>query len=398
MPFVPDKQAASGFVADQPAAPPAAPNAIDAGLQKFHQMYSGPEPSYEIGGKATDIASRAGLSPGASAALGFGTNVGLGTVQALLGGEMAKGAAVVPSEWAANKLMWSALKPEKYFRDTGKAQEGVQTLLEKGINVSKGGYEKLTKMIDDLNSQIKGAIARSKEVVDKNAVAKYADSLAERVKAQVNPGADMATVKRALDEWLNHPMLRTQEQVTEKVPSLIVSEKGVPFETTRTVTKEGTRATMPVQIAQEIKSGTYAALGKKSYGELKGADEESQKILAHGLKQEIARLHPEVDAMNAQESKLLNARLMVQARNLLEMNKNPMGLGWLSRNVDTLAAWVIDRNSAIKSMIANTLHRGGIQGAAGQLVGGAVAATGASRPATPQRMSPVTPTPSYPAL
>jgi hypothetical protein len=145
-------------------------------------------------------------------------------------------------------------------------------------------------------------------------------------KNQVTPLSDIASIQKAWDEFLNHPFLKGND--------------------------------IPVRQAQEMKQGTYKALGDKSYGELKGAETESQKALARGLKEEIAKAVPEVRPLNAEESKLLNALSMAERRSLMEANKNPAGLGWLTTNPAKFAAYMADRSGLFKSLIARMLNTG----------------------------------------
>jgi hypothetical protein len=130
---------------------------------------------------------------------------------------------------------------------------------------------------------------------------------------------------------------------------------------------------MPVQLAQELKQGTYAALGKKSYGELKGADTEAQKALARGLKEEIATAVPAVSKLNAQESKLLTTLDVTERRVLMEANKNPMGLAWLASHPAAWAAFMADRSGPFKSLAARIVNKNA-EAVPQLFVGGGIAA------------------------
>jgi Fe-S cluster assembly scaffold protein SufB len=112
-----------------------------------------------------------------------------------------------------------------------------------------------------------------------------------------------------------------------------------------------------VQLAQEMKQGTYKRLREK-YGELGSADTEAQKALARGLKEEIAATVPEVGPMNARESSLLNAKEILDKRVLTAGNKNPLGIGGLSPRLGNLAAMMTDRSELVKSLIARGLNPG----------------------------------------
>lgn len=114
-------------------------------------------------------------------------------------------------------------------------------------------------------------------------------------------------------------------------------------------------ATMPVQLAQKMKQGTYQALAKK-YGQIGSADTEAQKGLARGLKDEIANAVPDVGALNRTESELINALTVSERRALMDMNKNPMGLSALAHSPAAWAAMMADKSALFKSLAARALN------------------------------------------
>lgn len=266
----------------------------------------------------------AGPDPGPGrAALSYGVEEGVNQLPALAGaGGGGPGAAAAKS--GARDLMQSALKPSAKALQTGKADRAITTMLDEGVNVSKGGVEKLRAMIDDKNSAISKLIENSPEVIDKKATAAYLDDAVKRFEKQVNPLDDLAQIQKAWDEFLAvHP---------DKIP---------------------------VKQAQELKQGTYRALGDKQYGEVKGASVEAQKTLARGLKEEIAKAVPQVRKLNAEESELLNALSLVEKRVAMSANKNPMGLSLLTTSPTKWAAFMADRSEAFKSVMARMLNTAG---------------------------------------
>jgi hypothetical protein len=114
---------------------------------------------------------------------------------------------------------------------------------------------------------------------------------------------------------------------------------------------------MPVQLAQQLKQGTYRAISDRAYGEQGSASIEAQKALARGLKEEIAANVPEVRALNAEESKLLTALPLVERRVLMDANKNPAGLSWLARTPEAFAGFMLDRSPLFKSLVARMLNK-----------------------------------------
>lgn len=285
---------------------------------------------YKAGDVVSGLGTKAGLSPEVAAGAGLAANVGVQAIPAVAGGSLGgkvASAAKGPMERIAKWLMTSALKPDKVARETGTGARAVQTLLDEGANVTESGVTKLRGEIDDLNKQIKAAIQNSTATVDKKAVADTLDQALDKFRKQVTPQSDVATIEKAKADFLAHPLLNGQGQI-------------------------------PVQLAQELKQGTYRALGSKSYGELKGADTEAQKGLARGLKEQIAQAVPGIDKLNKRESELLNAETLAAARVLLDANKNPLGLGWLAKDPMGALGFIIDRSPTMKSLIARAAYSG----------------------------------------
>jgi hypothetical protein len=226
----------------------------------------------------------------------------------------------------ARDTMQSALKPPLASLRTGAAGRAVDTMLDQGVNVTQGGINKLQGRVADLNTQIASAVQNSPAVIDKQAVGYRLQGVLDDFQNQVNPKADMHSVQKAWDEFLDHPLLN------------------------------GTRD-IPVRLAQQMKQATYKSLGNKSYGELKGADIEAQKALARGMKEDIAQAVPQVHPLNAEETKLLDTLPLVERRVLMDANKNPFGLGWLTLNPAKFAGFMADRSPLFKSIVARMLNQ-----------------------------------------
>lgn len=276
--------------------------------------------AYQAGGKVTDWTG--------SPELGLAANVGIQAVPAFIGGGMGKQAAPL-MEKLSKELMQSALKPSKSEMLSGKGGKAVRTLLDEGANVTEGGVEKLRGKIDDLKSQISQMVQGSRGVVDKNEVVKELQSTFDKAMKQANPQASLDAINKAAQEFLNHPLFKNTAQI-------------------------------PVELANQIKQGTYAALGDKAYGMgLKpAAEKDALKGLARGLRKEIEKVFPQIKQLNAKESELINAEMMAKARVLMDSNKNPMGLGWLISHPLEAAAWIIDRSPMAKSLLARAGYSG----------------------------------------
>jgi hypothetical protein len=158
---------------------------------------------------------------------------------------------------------------------------------------------------------------------------------------QVNPQADMSAVKGVWDSFRTSPLV-------------------------------GGKTDIPVQLAQQLKTGTYRALGGKSYGEIGTASTEGQKALARGLREEVAGKVPEVVAPLAREAALMNVLSVAEKRVLTAMNNNPGGLAYLASNPTAAAVFLADRSAPFKSIMARMIYqvsdpniaRSGLTGAA----------------------------------
>jgi len=228
--------------------------------------------------------------------------------------------------WVAEKLMQSALKPGVKALETGKAQQAVETLLREGVSPTKSGVEKLGSMIDDLNNQVKQKIANSGQTVSKKTVLEGLNETGERFAKQASPASDLAAIAGVGDGFVNHPLLPNGDAI-------------------------------PVQLAQELKTGTYRALKDKAYGEVKGADTEAQKAIARALKEEIERVAPSVAPLNQRQSDLVNALKLAQRRSMVDANKNPLGLTAIAPNSLAALAFLADRSAAFKGLTARGVNQ-----------------------------------------
>lgn len=286
-----------------------------------------------IAGKAADLATRAaggatvgGLSAGMVDPNQAGTGAMIGAV--LPGGVQAANAIGQTINGAGHKLaqalMQSALKPTIKQLRTGDAQVAIDTLLKYGINPTERGVYKLGGMVDDLNSQISDKIANSNAVINKSDVLNYLQDPADRFSNQVSPTSDLNAIVGVAQDFINHP--------------------GMPGKT------------IPVQMAQALKQGTYKALSGK-YGEVGSAATEAQKALARGLKDEIGKAVPDVIPLNAEESNLIKTLNVSERRALMDLNKNPFGLAALAQSPSSFALFLADRSAAFKGIAARMVNK-----------------------------------------
>jgi hypothetical protein len=297
--------------------------AASAGLKSLGDVIG--TAGYKAGEKTSEALHSVGLPPEVAGGVGTVVNAGVQAVPMLLGGNAAR-AATPLMEHGAKQLMQSALKPTLRQLRTGESAKAIDTLLSEGINVTPGGVMKLKSRIADLNRQITGAISSSSGTVNKQQVANELQGTLDRFSKQVTPGADLKAVQGAWDEFMNHPLLQNVDEI-------------------------------PVQLAQQLKTGTYRQL-KDKYGQLGTADVEAQKSLARGLKEGVANAVPDIASLNARESQLLNALNVTERRVLMDANKNPGGLAWIADHPIAAVLFMADRSPMLKSLLARALHSG----------------------------------------
>ena len=284
-----------------------------------------PKAAYALGGKVTDLTG--------SPAAGYATNVATQAIPALMSGyKMAGAPEASMAEKPASYLMQSALKPSKPDLASGDATKAIATMLQEGISPTSGGMSKSAAMADKLNEATNTAISGSQAEASIPEVVKRLDPLRAKVAMQVNPEADAAAVERAISEFKNSPAVSGAESI-------------------------------PVQLAQKLKSGTYSSLGNKAYGELGSSSTEAQKQLARGLREEVIAKVPEIAEGLKKESSLRNVMEVAANRALQDANKNPLSLGTSIAAImhDPLAAagmWA-NASTPVKAMLARMLYTAG---------------------------------------
>ena len=307
-----------------------------------------PKKAYELGGNITDFAAKHGASPELAAGLGYGTNVATQAIPALMSSyRLAGEAAPALLEKPAKSLMQSALKPSVADLESGAANKAVQTMLEKGINPTRGGMEKATALARELNNKVEAAVAASDESVSAMEVGSRLRPLYEKFRMQVDPHADMRSISDAWKAFITSPAIREQAKLTEEFGPQMARAGD---------------ASIPVQLAHQLKKGTYAALGGKSYGELGSASTEAQKQLARGLRETVAEKVPAAVAPLKEEAALMNVKDVAARRALMDANKNPLSLGTSIASIarDPLAAagmWA-NASTPVKAYLARLLYSG----------------------------------------
>lgn len=276
---------------------------------------------YEAGGKLTDLTG----SPALGAAANVITDIATDPLT-YAGGAFGK--ALEPAAQAAGKsMMWRALKPARAARMNGDAEKAVQTLLDEGVNVTKGGVESLTARIDTLDDALDQAIKGSTARLQKTDALKGLKDVIKEYKAGTMAAESLDDVRRVARNLIEHPQLRGKTD-------------------------------MSVQAAQAMKRQNYKELGDAAYGTgLKpSAERDALKAVTRSLKEGIERGTPEAGAINAEMSPLINARDLAQDRTLVAGNRDLLGISTM--NPKTMLLSLADRSQLLKSLLARFLYSG----------------------------------------
>jgi hypothetical protein len=227
----------------------------------------------------------------------------------------------------ANTLYGSALKPSTTL-SAAERSNLVNTGLEYGIPISNGGMTRLGQLIDDLNQKIAAEIAKDpNRPIDPNAVAARSGQVAGKFSNQVVAQPDLDTIEAMKQQFLK------ERGATPGTPAVPPQPTGLLDANGRPIMSAGTPATpaqpappMSAAAAQTMKQGTYNVL-KGKYGEQGSAAVEEQKGLARGLKEELATQFPEINNMNASESRLLDLEPVLERAVNRISNNHTIGIG-----------------------------------------------------------------------
>jgi hypothetical protein len=282
------------------------------------------------------------LSSGPTAALNAAANQGAPTDQIIGQGLTDAGLLAAPEVGAAiaksglpsaflsrtgEALYRNALKPPTTVPTAINAAR-IQTALDNSLPVSPAGVEKLGNLIDDFNNKIAGEIAKDpNRPIDPNVVARRAQDVVPTFTSQVNAGGDLAAIEASRQQFLAEQGAQPGKAAIPPQPTGVLDAQGRPIMTAGAPAQPPTPAPpMSAADAQAMKQGTYNVLRKK-YGEQGSASVEAQKALARGLKEEIATQFPEIDNLNAAESKLLDLGPVLERAVNRVSNNHTIGIG-----------------------------------------------------------------------
>lgn len=286
-----------------------------------------PKLAYEMGGNVTDLTGLPSLGAAVSAIPD--------ALQALLSGNITAAATKPITEAASKFLMQSALKPTLDQVKRGRAAPAVQKMLKDGeggllsmpgYNPTPGGVEKMKSTLSALGDTVKQEISNSGAMIPTADVADYATKAYPRFASGPLARQAIDDIGKAQQEFIGHPSVMGAREI-------------------------------PIQQAQDMKTGYQRAIGDKGYDVLKTPGTEAEKQIARGLRELVGQARPGVVEPLKRESEIINALKMAERRVAVDANKNPVGLGWLG-SPWMIPFWMWDRSAAAKGMTARALANG----------------------------------------
>lgn len=252
------------------------------------------------------------------------TNVGLNAVaQGSLqkAGELVIGSMQKAAPWLMSKAIKPSAKLLNDYRTT--ALKISKTLLDDGINVSQSGLEKLQKLIFADNAEIQALANASTARIDKGAViARVGEHVDDALRSQVNPGKSVRGAEKVVNEFIEHPFYKGD--------------------------------TISPAEAQKLKVGTYQQIGDAFNKPQKAR---AIKAMGRGLKEEIAEAVPGVAEINSREAGRLAGGEAVATAIQKDASSDPMGLLFAASSPSLFLAGLINKQPAIKSMLARGMYQ-----------------------------------------
>lgn len=233
-------------------------------------------------------------------------------------------------EAAARKKMYQAVNPNMAARESGRGIDASNFMLENGYNYSQAGREAMKAQVMKLQADLSQITNTSTKSIDKGRAIQNIYDVFDKYDNALYTREAYAQIQEVMDNFLAHPNTTGQ-------------------------------STMPVAAAQQMKSLIYkdnANAYRPGTAQKTQPTVDAEKALARGLKEEIARVEPQVTLLNAEESQLLNAlqvtKKMTPAEGKIAENlsRSPFLLHALLTHPKLAAVVMFNKSPAFKSMMA----------------------------------------------
>jgi hypothetical protein len=271
----------------------------------------------ELGGKVTDLTG----SPEAGGVTNFVANA---VPAALTSGRTAANSMLeAPAKW----LMKTAVKPSAAMHPPKQIQAAMGDMLKENIYPTPGGMEKAGNIARTMNTQVDAAVAQSPATAKVSDIAARLDDPMKKFGMQANPQPDTAAIEDVWTKFLTNPHIAGKSEI-------------------------------PVQLAHEMKKGTYSALNGK-YGEVGSAATEGQKALARGMREEVATAVPSMVESLKREASMMNIRDVAMQRAMTQGNNNPFGFAAMRLDhLPSATLTMADRLAAVRAFVAMQMYGG----------------------------------------
>lgn len=274
---------------------------------------------YELGGKVTDLT-------GSPVAGGITNFLGNAIPEFLSAGKVV-GSPSSLAEGFGTWLMQKAVRPGKAARESGDAARAMQTMLDEVIYPTTSGMDKAGKIAAKLDKLVDAPISKSTANVPVSEITAPIADVMKKAERQLVPQSDVAAVEDVWTKFLQNPLISGLKEI-------------------------------PVQLAHELKKGTYKSLGGKAYGEVGSSSIEAQKALARGAREGVAKAVPEVQEPLARQASMMNVMDVAGDRALLEGNKNLLSLAPIASHPIAAMGFLADRWAALKAFAALQAYHG----------------------------------------
>lgn len=299
--------------------------------------------AYNVGGAVTDKAASIlpvertnplqSLIPTAPE-VGYLANLGTQFLPTLAAGNAAQKLGSPAMESGAQRLMQMALKPSLDAHQkmaspgVSKAQQAVETLLKEGFNPTDvAGME---SRMGILAAGRAAEMAKSGATIPTKQVADYVPNALEQFKYGPNADEAVDALGKVQKTFLNHPEVAGQAEI-------------------------------PIQLAEKLKQGYQAAIGKKYGAPMAGqtsAEMElaGEKQIARGLRELQAQVAPQTAESLSREAALINAKKLGERRAAMTGNNQIMGLGWIA-NPMMWPMWLAERSPTVGGLMARGMYQ-----------------------------------------
>jgi hypothetical protein len=180
-------------------------------------------------------------------------------------------------------------------------------------------------------------------------------SLKKNAEGQIFDRSDPAIIASKRAELRAGPLGEDTTSVVMQPPAWAPNLQPVPTHvTTRTL-----RPTVPANEALSTARGTGRWTTKKSWGDMKGAEMESEKVAERGVRASVRAGVPEARPVLKAQGDALKSKAVLDRMAFREANRDPIGLpGWMTMAAEVSAGKVPWRGLAANAWQRNLLKSG----------------------------------------